>query len=74
MIIPKIHSKRFNGMGTNPKSVPMDVYGNTTVIIIVHAVIINKDLPGILLKKDNRVRITSTTNQADITDSVNHAV
>ncbi len=35
-------------MGTNPKSVPMDVYGNTTVIIIVHAVIINKDLLGIL--------------------------
>jgi hypothetical protein len=40
----------------------------------VSGVAINKYLPGILLKKDLRLRIMSTITEAEMTDSINQPV
>jgi len=49
----------------------MAVKGKTIVTTTVSRVAINKYFPGLLLKKGPRVRITSTTTGAEMTDSTN---
>jgi hypothetical protein len=60
--------------GPNPKTFPIGVNGSRIVITTIDKVAINRYFPGLLLKIDFLLRITSTISDAEITDSRNHAV
>ncbi len=62
------------GSGLNPNSCPRGVKGKIRVTPRISRVEINKYLPGLLLKKDLRVRIISTMTEAEMTDSRNQPV
>lgn len=63
-----------NGSGLNPKILANGVKGTITVITTIDRVAINKYFPGRLLKEGLRLRITSTINDAETTDSRNQPV
>ena len=72
-ITPKI-TKNIAGMWLKPNIPANGVKGKINVMQTTPNVAINKYLPGALLKNGRRVRITSTINAAEITDSKNQPV
>jgi len=62
------------GNGLNPSTSATGVYGSTSVTPTISNVEINRYFPGLLLKKGLRLLITSTINDAEMTDSINHPV
>lgn len=66
-----IPNSRRNEIGScpNPKTSPSGVKGNASVTITVNRVASDRYFAGLLLKKGFRLRITSTINDAEITDS-----
>jgi hypothetical protein len=62
------------GSGLNPKIPANGVKGIITVAVTIDRVAIKRYFPGRLLKEGLRLRITSTINDAEITDSKNQPV
>ena len=62
------------GSGLNPNIPASGVKGRITVTATIDSVAIRRYFPGRLLKKGCRVRITSTINDAETTDSRNQPV
>jgi hypothetical protein len=62
------------GSGLNPNRCPRGVKGKMSVTPRISRVEINKYFPGLLLKKDLRVRMMSTMTEAEMTDSRNQPV
>ena len=63
------------GNGVNPKSLaPMGRKGKISAAPTISSVAMNRDFPGLLLKKGPLVRTTSTTRDAEMTDSTNQPV
>jgi hypothetical protein len=60
--------------GLNPKITPSGVKGKISVKATVERVATDRYFDGLLLKKGFRLRMTSTINEAEQTDSRNHPV
>jgi hypothetical protein len=60
--------------GVNPKIWPIGEKGRMIVKMLIDKVASNKYFPGLLLKKGFLLLITSTINDAEITDSRNQPV
>lgn len=69
-----ISRRKDNGSGVNPKIPVRGVKGKINVITTIDKVAINRYFPGRLLKKGFLLRITSTINDAETTDSRNQPV
>ena len=63
-----------NGKLLKPNTWARDVNGNINVAATTANVAISKDLPGRLCRTLLRLRMTSTTSEAEMTDSINHPV
>ena len=62
------------GGGLNPKRDPSRVKGRIKVAPTITKVVNSRNFPGVLLKKGRWLRMTSTTSDAEITDSTNQPV
>ncbi len=72
-----MHSARkinSNGTGVNEKSLAIFEKGIRSATIQTINVAVKSEKLGLDLKKGLLVRMTRTTNDADITDSINHPV
>lgn len=74
IIMIPMSRKNENGKGLKPRISATGVKGIIIVTTTIDSVAIKRYFPGRLLKKGFRLQITSTINDAEMTDSRNQLV